>query len=136
MWWYVFMFFIILLIVGKSIFHKKSLVFENPSTPFLSIITTTIKLDLKLYTLLFFIILHLVRICFLWHHNIHVTRTVMDWWYVDTFFQWLAIGQWFSPGPPPSCTNKSERHDITEILLKWRYTPSSKRCHWLAITWS
>jgi len=47
------MFFIILLIVGKSIFHKKSLVFENPSTPFLSIITTITKLDLKLYKLLF-----------------------------------------------------------------------------------
>jgi hypothetical protein len=32
--------------------------------------------------------------------------------------QWLAIGQWFSPGPPVSSTNKTDRHDITEILLK------------------
>jgi hypothetical protein len=25
---------------------------------------------------------------------------------------------WFSPGPPVSSTNKTDRHDITEILLK------------------
>jgi hypothetical protein len=29
-----------------------------------------------------------------------------------------AEGVWFSPGPPVSSTNKTERHDITEILLK------------------
>jgi len=27
-------------------------------------------------------------------------------------------GQWFSPGTPGSSTNKTDRHDITEILLK------------------
>jgi hypothetical protein len=26
--------------------------------------------------------------------------------------------QWFSPGTPFSSTNKTDRHDITEILLK------------------
>jgi hypothetical protein len=26
--------------------------------------------------------------------------------------------RWFSPGPPVSSTNKTDRHDITEILLK------------------
>ena len=31
--------------------------------------------------------------------------------------QWLAIGRWFSLGPPLS-TNKIDRHDIAEILLK------------------
>ena len=30
----------------------------------------------------------------------------------------VATGRWFSPGPPVSSTNKNERHDITEILLK------------------
>jgi hypothetical protein len=30
----------------------------------------------------------------------------------------LATGQWFSPGPAVSSTNKTDRHDITEILLK------------------
>ena len=32
--------------------------------------------------------------------------------------QWLATGLWFSPGPPVSSTNKTDRHDIAEILLK------------------
>ena len=27
-------------------------------------------------------------------------------------------GLWFSPGTPVSTTNKTHRHDITEILLK------------------
>jgi hypothetical protein len=29
-----------------------------------------------------------------------------------------AIGWWISPGPPVSSTNKTDRHDIAEILLK------------------
>jgi len=33
-------------------------------------------------------------------------------------FQWLATGRWYSPGPPVSSTNKTNRHDITEIMLK------------------
>jgi hypothetical protein len=28
-----------------------------------------------------------------------------------------AAGLWFSPGTPVSSTNKTDRHDITEILL-------------------
>ena len=36
----------------------------------------------------------------------------------DKDCQWLATGQWFSPGPPVSSTNKTDRHNITEILLK------------------
>ena len=30
----------------------------------------------------------------------------------------LAAGRWFSPGIPVSATNKTVRHDTTEILLK------------------
>ena len=30
----------------------------------------------------------------------------------------LATGHWFSLGTPDSSTNKTDRHDITEILLK------------------
>jgi hypothetical protein len=33
-------------------------------------------------------------------------------------WQLLATGQWFSRGPPVSSTNKTDRHDITEILLE------------------
>jgi hypothetical protein len=37
----------------------------------------------------------------------------------DKVCQWLATGRWFSPGlPVVSFTNKIDRHDITEILLK------------------
>ena len=33
----------------------------------------------------------------------------------DKAYQWLATGRWFSP---VSSTNKTDRHDIAEILLK------------------
>ena len=36
----------------------------------------------------------------------------------DKVCQWLAKDRWFSPGPPVSPTNKTGRHDITELLLK------------------
>ena len=36
----------------------------------------------------------------------------------DKFCQWLATVRWFSSGTPVSSTNKTDHHDITEILLK------------------
>jgi hypothetical protein len=30
----------------------------------------------------------------------------------------VICGQWFSPGTPVSSTNKTDHHDITEVLLK------------------
>jgi hypothetical protein len=30
----------------------------------------------------------------------------------------LAASWWFSPGTPVSSTNKADRHDIAELLLK------------------
>ena len=36
----------------------------------------------------------------------------------DKVYQWVANGQWFSPGTPASSTTKTGRHDIAEILLK------------------
>ena len=36
----------------------------------------------------------------------------------DKICQWLATGRWFFPGTPVSSSNKTDRHDITEILLK------------------
>jgi len=38
--------------------------------------------------------------------------------FCDTDFQWLATARWFSPGPPVSSNNKTDHHDITELLLK------------------
>jgi hypothetical protein len=34
------------------------------------------------------------------------------------FCLWLATGWWFSSNPPVSSTNKTDRYDIAEILLK------------------
>jgi hypothetical protein len=43
-------------------------------------------------------------------------------WFTRTYTwevcQWLATGRWFSPGSLVSSTNKTDHHDITEILLK------------------
>jgi hypothetical protein len=36
----------------------------------------------------------------------------------DNVCQCLSTGRWFSPGLPVSSTNKTDHHDITEILLK------------------
>ena len=36
----------------------------------------------------------------------------------DQVCQWLVAGRWFSPGTPVSSTNKTDCHDIAEILLK------------------
>ena len=41
-------------------------------------------------------------------------RGVLD----TTLCQWLVTGRWCSLGTPVSSTNKTDRHDITEILLK------------------
>ena len=46
-----------------------------------------------------------------------------SWWSVidttlyDKVCQWLVKGRWFYPGTPIYSTNKSDHHNITEILL-------------------
>jgi hypothetical protein len=50
----------------------------------------------------------------LWVRNLDQRCTKLCY----TVCQWLATGRWFSLGPPVSSTNKTDRHDITEILLK------------------
>jgi hypothetical protein len=68
----------------------------------------------------------------------------------DKACQWLAAGRWFSPDPPVSSINKTDCHNITEILLKVALhyiikfvidllgpgvldtTLYNKVCHWLA----
>ena len=51
----------------------------------------------------------------IWHRS---WRGVLDTTLCDKVCRWLATGRWFSPGTPVSSTNKTDRHDITEILLK------------------
>ena len=45
-------------------------------------------------------------------------RGVLDTKLCDTVCQWIATGRWFSPDTPVSSTNKTDRRDISEILLK------------------
>ena len=37
-------------------------------------------------------------------------------------------GRWFSQGPPVSSTNKTDRHDIAEILLKLALSTINQQC--------
>ena len=46
-------------------------------------------------------------------------RSVLDTTLLDKVCQWLAAGRWFSPCTPVSSTNKTARHDITEIHDQW-----------------
>ena len=50
--------------------------------------------------------------------RILLRRDVLDTTLCDKVCQRLVAGQWFSPGTSVSSTNKTDRHDITEILLK------------------
>jgi len=47
-----------------------------------------------------------------------IRQGVLDTTLCDKVCQWLATGRWFSLGTPVSSTNKTDHHDITEILLK------------------
>ena len=48
----------------------------------------------------------------------HSWRDVLDITLCDKVCQWLSTGQWFSLGTLVFSTNKTDHHDITEILLK------------------
>ena len=50
--------------------------------------------------------------------RIPLRRRVCDTTLGDKVWHWLATSRWFSPDTPVSSTNKTDRHDITEILLK------------------
>jgi hypothetical protein len=45
-------------------------------------------------------------------------RGILDTTLCDQVCQWLATGWWFSPSTLVFSTNKTDRHDTTEILLK------------------
>ena len=50
--------------------------------------------------------------------RIPLRRGLLDTTLCDKVCQWLTTGWWFSLGTLVSSTNKTDRHDITEILLK------------------
>jgi hypothetical protein len=47
-----------------------------------------------------------------------ITTKVLDATICDKEFQLTATGRWFCPGTQVSSTSKTDRHNITEILLK------------------
>ena len=49
---------------------------------------------------------------------IPIRRGVLGTTLCDKFCQWLAAGRWFSPSTPVASVNKTDRHNITEILFK------------------
>jgi hypothetical protein len=49
---------------------------------------------------------------------IRLRQSVLDTTLCDKVYQWLATGLLFSPGTPVSSTNKTDRNDLAEILLK------------------
>ena len=49
---------------------------------------------------------------------IQLRQGVLDTTLCDKVCQWLVTGQCFSLGTPVSSTNKTDCHDIAEILLK------------------
>jgi hypothetical protein len=62
---------------------------------------------------------------------------VLDTTLCDKVCQWLATGSWFSLGTLVSSTNKTDLHDITEILLKVASYTTSPRClaYWWQYLW-
>ena len=53
----------------------------------------------------------------LWVHTL-LRRGELYTTFCDKVCQWLAAGRWFSPGTPVSSTNKTDRNNAIEILLK------------------
>ena len=49
---------------------------------------------------------------------VYIVSSNPDTTWCDKVCQWLAAGLWFSPGTLAFSTNKTDHHDITEILLK------------------
>jgi hypothetical protein len=44
-------------------------------------------------------------------------RGVLETTLCDKVCQWLATGRWYSPNTPVSSTNKTDRHNIADMLL-------------------
>ena len=84
-----------------------------PINPFL--INYRIKLNIR-FAISFFLINNSVKLNIrlaISSFRISICTTLSD-----EICQWLATGRWFSPSTQVSSTNKTDRHDITEILLK------------------
>ena len=62
--------------------------------------------------------------------RIPLRRGALDPTLCDTMCQWHTTGRWFSPDTPVSSTNKTDRHELIEILLEVALnTITSPLCH-------
>ena len=74
--------------------------------------------------LVYFCILIVIGVLFTGENNSVFSHLVISLWVLldtilcDKVCQWLAAGRWVSLGTPVSSTNKTDHHDIIEILLK------------------
>ena len=64
----------------------------------------------------------------------YLWRGVLDTTLCDKVCQRLVTGPWFSLGTEVSSNNKTDHHDITEILLKVTLNTITIYLHWMKIT--
>jgi hypothetical protein len=73
-------------------------------------------------------------------HKPRSLQGALDTTLCDQVCLWLTAGWWFSLGIPGSFTNKTDFHDITEILLKVALNTIYRENHQPAVshrqTWS
>jgi hypothetical protein len=67
-------------------------------------------------------------LCNLWVQPLF-RRGELDTTLCDIVCQWLATYRWFSPGIPVSSTNITDRHGITDKLLRVSLTTIYQPCH-------
>ena len=107
---------------GDMIFHKT---YKEKSVQF------AIFEHYKLYSHLHFNWIGAFVVMIVWYLDLQlpmqsmpITTKAVSWHGVldatlfDKVCQWLPTVRWFSLGTPVSSTNKTDHHDITEILLK------------------
>jgi hypothetical protein len=101
--------------------NKQWLLTRSPVLTFIKLLSTIFVLALqncpirKLFLLdkTFWLVIFQVRLRSSYSKGLSLDTTLCN-----KVCQWLATGRWFSPGTPVSPTNKTDRHDISEILLK------------------
>jgi len=65
-----------------------------------------------------------------WSYSSPRRRSVLNTTLCDKVCQWLATCLWYFTGTPDSSTQTTDRHDITEILLKVVLNTITNQPHW------
>jgi hypothetical protein len=73
------------------------------------------------------------------YHHLSCEFEPRSWGYAfdtklcDNVCHWLATSQWFSPGTPISSTNKTDRQELTEILLKVAFNTINQTTRYIIV---